>query len=254
LIPLLLAACVGGPQGGEPGLPAVSAPAAPAAPDPLAARAEATLAQIAGAVAPDDLPRDALIAGLVEAAGPSADPARVRAASTLLVDDAIAAVRRAGPAHASAMQAQAVRGVASQFAARIRGAPGAPAVVNVPGGAGQSVDWATLGGFPYVEGAALPAAVQVLDGQRVSLRGALLPLEEVDGEVWYLLVESLWDCCFGKAPELHQAVVVRLRGQPHHSGAPVQVTGALEVGEDRDPDGYVSSVYRLDAAHVVLLP
>jgi hypothetical protein len=251
---VLFAGCVGGPQGGEPGLPAVSAPVAAAAPDPLALRAEAALAQIAGAAAPDALPRDALIAGLVEAAGSGADAARVRAEATRLVDDAIAAVRRVGPAHASAMQAQAVRGVAGQFAARVRGAPGAPAVVNVPGGAGKSVDWATLGGFPYVEGAELPAAVQALDDQRVSLRGALLPLEEVDGEVWYLLVESLWDCCFGKAPELHQAVVVRLRGLPHHSGAPVQVTGQLSVGEDRDADGYVSSVYRLEAAQVVLLP
>lgn len=256
LIALLvgLGGCVGGPQGGESSLPAAAALPVEAAPDPLAAQAELVLGRIAGASAPASLPREAMVAELVRAAGEVADPVRLRQEAEGLVDGAIAAVTRTGPAHASSLQQQAVRGVASQFAARVRGAPGAPAVVNVPGGAGVAVDWATIGGFAYTEGMTLPAPVLALDGQRVSVRGALLPLEEREGEVWYLLVESLWDCCFGKAPDLHQAIVVRLQGLPHHSGAPVQVTGSLAVGEDRDAEGYVSSVYRLDAVHVVRLP
>lgn len=256
VVPVLLGAlggCVGGgPEGAEP--PAWVAEPAPAAlPDPLVEATVAVLSTIAGADAPSSLPREALIQQIVDAGEPGLDPVALRAAAVRLVDAGIAAVVARGPAHGSALQAQAVRGVAAQMARGLRGG-GAPPAVDVPGGVGQLLSWSTLGGFSYTEGMALPAAVLALDGQRVSVQGALLPLEEVEGEVWYLLVESLWDCCFGKPPELHQAMVARLHGQSPRSGQVVQVTGTLSVGEDRDADGYVSSVYRLDAAQVVPLP
>lgn len=246
--------CVGGgPEAAAPPM-LVAEPAPAAAPDPLIEATVSALTAIATAGEPASLPRDALIQQIVDAGEPGLDAVGLRTAAVRLVDAGIAAVIARGPAHASALQAQAVRGVAGQMARGLRGGGGAPPAVDVPGGVGQLVGWGALGGFDYVEGVALPAAVLRLDGQRVSVQGALLPLEEVDGEVWYLLVESLWDCCFGKAPDLHQAVVARLHGQSPRSGQVVQVTGTLSVGEDRDADGYVSSVYRLDAVSVVPLP
>ena len=250
---LLWGGGVGAPEGSAPPL-WVAVPAPAAQPDRLVEATVSALLTIANSAEPSALPRDSLIQQIVDAGEPGLDPVGLRAAAVRLVDAGIAAVVAKGPAHASALQSQAVRGVASQMARGLRGGAGAPPAVSVPGGVGQLVGWGTLGGFAYTEGAPLPAAVRQLDGQRVSVQGALLPLEEVDGEVWYLLVESLWDCCFGKAPELHQAIVVRLNGQDPRSGQVVQVTGALSVGEDRDTDGYVSSVYRLAAAHIVPLP
>jgi hypothetical protein len=52
---------------------------------------------------------------------------------------------------------------------------------------------------------------------------------------------------------LHQAVVVRLAPGLKYTAEAVQLTGTLSVGEDKDAQGYVSSVYRLEARHLVLL-
>lgn len=113
------------------------------------------------------------------------------------------------------------------------------------------VDWNTLGGFAYVEGAALPEQVAALQGRPVALFGHIIPLEGMNRTCEFLLVESLWSCCFGVPPAVNQGVLVRYEDPVgvDYSSAPFLVLGSLEVGELRE-DGFVTSIYRLRTSQV----
>jgi hypothetical protein len=67
----------------------------------------------------------------------------------------------------------------------------------------------------------------------------------------FILVESLWGCCFGSVPELNQTLLVRgrLGADVDYTSGPLVVTGVLEVGEQRQ-QGFVSSLYRVTDATV----
>jgi hypothetical protein len=108
--------------------------------------------------------------------------------------------------------------------------------------------WPLLTRTPFdEERPELPADVRAFDGKDVKAWGYLLQLE---GDQ-FLLVQSLWSCCFGTPPDLHEAIVVRCN--PDHAsrfeGRGVRLYGRMEVGPEYD-EGYVTSVYRLDARHV----
>jgi hypothetical protein len=128
--------------------------------------------------------------------------------------------------------------------------PGADALpVSLPEGH-TKLDWKRMGGFRYAEGAELPAEIRALDGLRVGVPGFILSLGETEGMHEFILLESLWGCCFGSVPELNQTILVRLaEGRAFdYTGAPVLVTGSLQVGEERQ-GGFVASLYRVvDAA------
>jgi len=125
---------------------------------------------------------------------------------------------------------------------------------EVPAGY-RKASWQQLAGFEYTQGMELPASVRALDSTRVGVSGYMIVLEEgAEGVTEFLLVQSLWDCCFGMPPELHQGIVVRYPGAGLHlESEPIQVLGTLDVGEQRDESGYVLSVYRIAADRVVVL-
>lgn len=125
---------------------------------------------------------------------------------------------------------------------------------DVPDGY-QKVGWQTLAGFDYVEGERLPAAVRALDGDEVGISGYMISLEEDErGIRQFLLVRSLWDCCFGAPPELHQGIVVTTeRPGLQFTSEPIQALGTLDVGEDRDSKGFVLSVYRIRAEKIAVI-
>ncbi|MEE2711356.1 MAG: DUF3299 domain-containing protein [Planctomycetota bacterium] len=108
------------------------------------------------------------------------------------------------------------------------------------------VRWEVLGGFEYEEGMALPKPVRDLSGKKVGIAGYMMTLEEVEDIHEFLLVESLWSCCFGTPPEVHQVLVVNVpddRGV-EFTTAPVLILGDIDVGEEVE-DGFVTSVYRV---------
>jgi len=118
-----------------------------------------------------------------------------------------------------------------------------------------TASWRLLGGFDYKKGAPLPPAVRDLDGAAVTIDGYMLTLAETNNIRTFLLVESLWGCCFGKPPDLHQGIVVRKVGGSgiEYLFTPIRVSGRLEVGEKRER-GVVASVYRLAATKVEPAP
>lgn len=127
-----------------------------------------------------------------------------------------------------------------------RGADGLEA--KLPPGYVQ-LKWRKIGGFEYEEGQPLPTEIQKLDGKQAGIIGYMLTLGETENIKELLLVESLWGCCFGSTPGMHQTVLVKLKPgeSTNYSPSPILVLGDLSVGEEKE-DGYVTSVYRLTNA------
>lgn len=125
--------------------------------------------------------------------------------------------------------------------------------VEEPEGEWVDAAWPILKGFPYEEGMNLPGPVRVLDGKNAKIWGYLIALEENQ----YLLVQSLWSCCFGRPPEINEAVVVRVPSSMNErvgamENMGVQVYGRFEASEVYEDD-FVTSLYRLDAEHILPL-
>jgi hypothetical protein len=110
----------------------------------------------------------------------------------------------------------------------------------------ETVAWSTLGGFEYSEGMKLPDAVTKLNGKKVALAGYMMTLDEVENIREFLIVESLWSCCFGVPPNVNQVILIKIEGRrgTEYSSLPVMIAGTLDVGEKIE-DGFVTSVYRL---------
>jgi hypothetical protein len=151
----------------------------------------------------------------------------------------------------SLQQVRAIQGVSRELARELlllaigvsAGADG----INEPLPSGHArITWNQLGGFPYQEGAELPPEVQALGGQNVGIVGFMLTLGDTDQLSEFVLVESLWGCCFGSVPDVNQTILVRLRPETNaeYSAAPQLVSGRLEAGEERE-GGFVTSVYRV---------
>ena len=176
-----------------------------------------------------------------------------RAESMKAIGDIVArAAEMDGSRGLSSLQEGAIAGQARMMARTlITGLGGTVegATAEAPDGEWKNAAWPLLKGFEYEEGMNRPAPVQALDGADVKAWGYLVPLEENQ----YLLVQSLWSCCFGRPPDIHEAIVVRTRtdvSELENSG--VQVYGRFEAGEAYE-DGFVTSLYRLDAEHVLPL-
>lgn len=158
-------------------------------------------------------------------------------------EDAMTALQRRAIAETARAEAQKLK--------RALTASNAP-TTPLPSGH-QPVRWSTLTDFAFTPGMTLPSTVTSLDGAKVAVDGYMLVLERDDDRRIraFLLLESLWGCCFARTPAIHEGIAVRMttpRGITGHEG-PITVLGTLAVGEERE-EGEVTSVYRLQAADV----
>ena len=98
--------------------------------------------------------------------------------------------------------------------------------------------------------------ILALDGRKVALAGYLMPVADYEDIHEFLLVESIWTCCFGEAPAVNRVVIVTIPadrpGIPLYQDA-ILVHGVLDVGVEED-EGWVTSVYRMSADSVETLP
>ena len=94
----------------------------------------------------------------------------------------------------------------------------------------------------------IPDAIMALDGTNVAVRGFMLPLKLREGLVTELVLSrNQMLCCFGKAPEMNELVLVRMEGKGVKAAMdqPVTICGTLHVGARRLDEGTVF-VYELD--------
>jgi len=98
-----------------------------------------------------------------------------------------------------------------------------------------------------------PPDLKNLDGRKVEISGFMYPLRMERGKIAeFLLMPSILSCCFADRVKMNEFVaILPADGKPIRFLTQVTVRGALEVGEEKDEDGWVMSVYRMKAESIV---
>ncbi len=106
--------------------------------------------------------------------------------------------------------------------------------------------------WPYEDGlTGMPKAVKKLDGKKVMMTGFMLPIDEVEDIKEFLLVQSLWSCCYGQPPDINGIVRVVMKGKSRidYQFDPIKIIGDFKV-EAAYEDGYCLDIYQLHAESV----
>jgi hypothetical protein len=114
-------------------------------------------------------------------------------------------------------------------------------------GLDQVVPFDELTSWPYEDGLkGMPKRVKDLNGKKVLMTGFMLPIDEVQNIKEFLLVQSLWSCCYGQPPDIHGIVrVVMPKGKrTDYFFDPLKVIGTFKV-EATILDGYCVDIYQL---------
>jgi hypothetical protein len=110
-----------------------------------------------------------------------------------------------------------------------------------------------LGNFNYdgEKGGNIPADVQALSGTTVKVSGYMIPIDQSERITKFVLVPSLFACCFGQPPALqHTAMVTTPPGKTvAYFAEQIDVTGKLTV-QERKEDGFIQSIFELDATSI----
>ena len=114
-----------------------------------------------------------------------------------------------------------------------------------------------LGNFDYdiEKGGNIPADIKALHGTKFRTRGFMIPLDQAEAINEFALVPSLFACCFGQPPQIQHTLVVHCpKGKAvSYYGDEIVVEGILKVEEKKD-DGYIISVFEIDASSVKPAP
>ncbi len=114
-------------------------------------------------------------------------------------------------------------------------------------GLDKIVTFDELAGWAYEDGLKnMPKPVKDLHGKKVLMTGFMLPIDEVQNIKEFLLVQSLWACCYGTPPDINGLVrVVMPKGKTtDYFFDPLKLTGTFKV-EATVLDGYCVDIYQL---------
>jgi hypothetical protein len=106
-------------------------------------------------------------------------------------------------------------------------------------------------GDPY-DSSLLTDEVKKLDGQRIRIRGYILPSYQQAGIKQFVLVRDNMECCFGPGALLHDCILVEMRAPAtaEFTVRPVSVVGTFTIREIKGPDGNYLAIYHLDGNQV----
>ncbi len=92
----------------------------------------------------------------------------------------------------------------------------------------------------------LTPEIEELDGQRISLRGYMLPGTKLSGIKLFILVRDNQECCFGPGAALCDCVLIKLRAghEVDFTTYPVKVEGTFMLKEKRI-GGRVMAIFRM---------
>ncbi len=98
----------------------------------------------------------------------------------------------------------------------------------------------------------LTPEIEQLDGQRIRIRGYILPTFRQTGLTEFVLVRDNMECCFGPGAALFDAILVQMNAgaSTDFSIRPVAVEGVFSVRELVGPDGKHLAVYHLQGEAV----
>ncbi len=114
-------------------------------------------------------------------------------------------------------------------------------------GLDKIVTFDELTAWPYEDGLkGMPKNVRELDGKKVLMTGFMLPIDEVQNIKEFLLVQSLWACCYGQPPDINGIVrVVMPKGKTSdYFFDPLKITGRFKV-ESTVIEGYCVDIFQL---------
>ena len=123
------------------------------------------------------------------------------------------------------------------------------------GGVDRIVTFEEISSWLYEDGLlGLPEGLKGLDGQQVLMTGFMLPIDEVENIEEFLLVQSLWSCCYGQPPDINGIVRVVMKGDARldYQFDPIKVIGTFRV-EATTEDGYCVDIYQLHADSVEII-
>ncbi len=98
----------------------------------------------------------------------------------------------------------------------------------------------------------LTPEIEQLDGQRIRIRGYILPTFRQTGLTQFVLVRDNMECCFGPGAALFDAILVEMNAgvSTDFSIRPVAVEGVFSLRELVGPDGKHLAVYHLQGEAV----
>jgi hypothetical protein len=100
----------------------------------------------------------------------------------------------------------------------------------------------------------LTPAIEAMVGQRIRIRGFMLPTAQKRGIKQFVLVRDNQECCFGPGAALYDCIFVEMRPgtSAEFSIRPMAVTGIFGIKEIVGPDGKHLAIYHLDAEETKL--
>jgi hypothetical protein len=114
-------------------------------------------------------------------------------------------------------------------------------------GIDQILTFEEISSWPYQDGLkGMPEPVKKMDGKTVLMTGFMLPIDEVENIKEFLLVQSLWSCCYGQPPDINGIVRVVMKGDKriNYKYDPIKITGQFKVVASYE-DGYCIDIYQL---------
>lgn len=100
----------------------------------------------------------------------------------------------------------------------------------------------------------MPPEVKALDGKTVMMIGFMLPINKIEDIDEFLLVQSLWACCYGQPPDLNGIVRVVMTDDNtvDYQIDPVRMVGKFKI-EAYEEDGFVVDIFQLHTDKIALL-
>jgi hypothetical protein len=98
----------------------------------------------------------------------------------------------------------------------------------------------------------ITAEIEALVGQRVRIRGYILPTAQKRGIKQFVLVRDNQECCFGPGAALYDCILVEMRPgkTAEFSLRPVAVEGTFKIDILPGPDDKPLAIYRMDGESV----
>jgi hypothetical protein len=93
----------------------------------------------------------------------------------------------------------------------------------------------------------LPESIEAMAGQRIRIRGFILPTPQKRGIRAFVLVRDNQECCFGPGAALYDCILVEMQAgkTAEFSIRPVAVEGTFDIREVLGPDGKHLAIYHL---------
>ena len=119
-------------------------------------------------------------------------------------------------------------------------------------GIDQIVPFEEISAWPYEEGLrGMPEELSKLNGRTVMMTGFMLPIDAVENIKEFLLVQSLWSCCYGQPPDINGTVRVVMKGDKRidYKFDPIKIIGTFKI-EATMQEGFCVDIYQLETEQV----